>query len=59
MSVAFVHQCQVVEHVLLLTVHATDTVLQDYRNFVSEGWIVRDTVWYCARQNVRVTIFVL
>src|SRR5210317_755909 len=59
LHVVFVHAGDVIKHVLLLTDHAAQTVLNDHRQFVSVGWIVRMAVRNCRCGNQTMAILVL
>src|SRR5690606_24014151 len=59
-GIVFVQGSDVVEDVLrLLTVHATQAILDDNRYFIGVGRVIGDAVQDGVRQDMAVTIFVL
>ena len=59
MGIVFVHYREVVEHVLLLDIHAAHAVVNDHRKFIGKGRVVGDAVRDGRRHQVAVAVLVL
>ena len=59
MSVVFIHQGDVVEHVFVVNIHAAQAIVYDNSYFILECRIVSYTVWDQVCLNVAVTVFML
>src|SRR5690606_38834804 len=59
MHIVFIHQCDVIENVFLLGIHAPQAVLQYHRQLIGIGRVVADTVRHGAGKDMAVAILML
>ena len=59
LRVVLVHHRDVIKDVFLILQHALQALVNDYRDFIAEGWIVSHAIGNYRRHHVTVTVGML